>query len=97
MQHVATLSGDGWLRTRETGSAAATYRIEIYRHTGGPEHGRLVTHGVIAAEGWALAVARLEGAAVLVQQTGEAIDVRLTSMGSDTTAFFVVTGKMPTF
>jgi hypothetical protein len=31
MQRIASLSGVGWLRTREVGSAVAHYRIEIYR------------------------------------------------------------------
>lgn len=98
MQHLATLAGTGWLRTRDTGSSVATYRLEIYRHASGPEHGRVVTNGVIAAEGWALTVARVEGAAVLVQETGEPLDVRLTGMGvSETTAKFIVTGKIPAF
>jgi hypothetical protein len=98
MQHLATLTGTGSLSTREAGSSIATYRIAIYRHMSGPEQGRTVTQGVLAAEGWALVVARIEGSAVLVLDNGEKVDIRLTDMGaSDTTAIFILTGKLPTF
>ena len=98
MQRLATLAGTGWLRTREAGSAVATYRIVIYRRVSGPKQGEIVTDGVLAAEGWVLVVARVEGSAVLVLDTGETVDIRLTRMGaSDTTALFILTGELPAF
>jgi hypothetical protein len=97
MEQLATLAGHGWLRTRESGSANAAYRIVIWRRSSGPEQGHLVTDGVLCSEAWALVVARLEGTAELLLDSGEAIDVRLTSLATDTAANFIIVGKMPGF
>ncbi len=98
MQLIATLTGTGWLRTKEAGSAVATYRLDIYRETSGAEQGQWVTRGVLAAEAWALVVAKIDRTAVLVLDTGEPVDVRLIDLGaSDTTSNFIVSGKMPAF
>lgn len=96
MQHVASLSGVGWLRTRDTGSAIANYRIEIYRHTAGPEAGLLIGQGALATDGWALAVVRIERGSTLVLGSGERVEIRLLARGaSDSTATFTITGEMP--
>ena len=98
MQLIATLTGTGWLRTKEAGSAVATYRLDIYQQTSGAEQGIWVTRGVLAAEAWALVVAKIDRTAVLLLDTGEPIDIRLIDLGaSDTTSNFVVSGKMPAF
>ena len=63
MQLISTLTGTGWLRTKEAGSAVANYRLNIYRQTSGPEHGQFVTRGVLAAgpgrSWWGRSIARL--------------------------------------
>ncbi|QJP14693.1 hypothetical protein G3545_14190 [Starkeya sp. ORNL1] len=98
MHHLATLSGTGSLLTREAASAVATYRIAIYRHTSGPQQGVTVTQGVLATAPWAVVAARNDGSAILMLDTGEAVDVRFVDLGaSDTTAIFILTGKLPAF
>ena len=98
MQHLATLAGTGTLLTREAGSALATYRIALYRRLSGPEQGQIVTEGVLASAPWAVTVARIDGVAVLVLDTGETVDIRITKMGAtDTTALFILSGKLPAF
>ncbi len=69
----------------------------ISRLTSGPEQGQLVTDGVLASEAWALVVARVEGTAELLLESGEAIDIRPTGLATDTAARFLVVGKMPGF
>lgn len=97
MQHLVTLVGEGLLFTRQAGSARARYRLSISRLTSGAEQGSLVTAGELESEPWAVVVARVDGAAVLMLADGEAIDIRLTGHPADEVATFIVTGKMPTF
>ncbi|QJP14644.1 hypothetical protein G3545_13940 [Starkeya sp. ORNL1] len=96
MQHLKTLAGNGWLRTRDAGSVQGRYQIVISRRMTGPERGQLATRGSLTSEPWALVVARVDGSAVLILETGEALDIRLTGLAlTDGDANFVVAGKMP--
>lgn len=97
MQDLITLVGKGRLITSQAGSARATYRLSISRLTSGAEHGSTVTAGELESEPWAVVVARIEGAAVLMLEGGEAIDIRLTGHPADEVAAFIVTGRLPTF
>jgi hypothetical protein len=97
MQHLITLVGKGRLITRQAGSARATYRLSISRLTSGSECGNTVTAAELESEPWAVVVARIDGAAVLMLEGGEVIEIRLTGHTADEVASFIVTGRLLTF
>jgi hypothetical protein len=56
-----------------------------------------VTAAELESEPWAVVVARIDGAAVLMLEGGEVIEIRLTGHTADEVASFIVTGRLLTF
>ena len=96
MQHIATLIGAGWLRTRSSGSSTARYELNVWRHSAGPQAGQLVALGKLVAELSIMIEARIAGRAVLVLSTGDPVAVELESIVADEASFEVV-GSVPGF
>lgn len=94
MQHLATLAGAGWLRTRASGSSTASYHLDIWRCVSGPEAGSLICEGTIRAEAFMLIEARSAGRAVLVLTNGEPVAVEI-GQGTNEEADFRVIGAAP--
>ncbi len=96
MQHIATLIGAGWLRTRSSGSSTARYELNVWRRNSGPQSGQLVALGKLAAELSIMIEARIAGRAVLVLSTGDPVAVELENIVADEASFAVV-GSVPGF
>jgi hypothetical protein len=96
MQHLATLAGAGWLRTRASGASTATYEISIWRRIRGPNAGEFVGKGVLRAEITMLIEARIAGRAALILADGESIAIEITGI-SGNEANFTIVGAMPRF
>lgn len=96
MQHIATLIGAGWLRTRSSGSSTARYELNVWRRITGPQAGQLVALGKLVAELSIMIEARIAGRAVLVLSTGDPVAVELEALGGEEASFAGI-GDVPGF
>lgn len=96
VQHIATLAGAGWLRTRGLGSSTARYQFTIWRLVNGPNAGRLVAGGTLTAELSIIVEARSAGRASLVLDNGEPVAVEIDANDGDEASFTVI-GGVPGF
>ncbi|QJP14649.1 hypothetical protein G3545_13965 [Starkeya sp. ORNL1] len=89
MEHIAMIAGDGWLTTPSLPSAAALFRIDVWK----PRKGDLVADGVLTAE--SLSAGPNDGRATLTLTSGESLEIELSDIHDQGAAFTVLDPVYP--
>jgi hypothetical protein len=94
MPHLTSLIGVGQLFTQQAGATGVRYRVAISQCVGNSGQEQISMEGELEATPLAIAAAQAEGAAVLVLEDGQSIDIRLGDCIGDGFASFIVVGSV---